>query len=95
MTITIDAVYEGGVLKPSEPLPLNEHDKVRLMLEPLTATEGATHSWVEASAGILAWQGDPEQLRRLAEEDEFGMLGSPRLSLIYPPASRFFYNQFD
>lgn len=78
MTITIDAVHEGGVLKPSEPLPLNEHGKVRLMLEPLTATEGATpDSWVEASAGILAWQGDPEQLRRLAEEDEFGMLGSP------------------
>ncbi len=30
MTITIEATYENGVLKPSQPLPLNEHEKVRV-----------------------------------------------------------------
>jgi predicted DNA-binding antitoxin AbrB/MazE fold protein len=28
MTITIDATYEDGVLKPAQPLPLAEHEKV-------------------------------------------------------------------
>src|SRR5438105_10322811 len=34
MTITIDATYEDGVLKPAEPLPLSEHEKVRVTVEP-------------------------------------------------------------
>ena len=29
MTITIDATYEGGVLKPAQPLPLAEHEKAQ------------------------------------------------------------------
>jgi predicted DNA-binding antitoxin AbrB/MazE fold protein len=29
MTITIDATYEDGVLKPAQPLPLSECEKVR------------------------------------------------------------------
>jgi len=33
MTITIDATYEDGVLKPSEPLPLREHETVRVTVE--------------------------------------------------------------
>jgi predicted DNA-binding antitoxin AbrB/MazE fold protein len=34
MSITVEAVYEGGVLKPSEPLPFKEHETVRLTVEP-------------------------------------------------------------
>ncbi|HZU37012.1 MAG TPA: antitoxin family protein [Gemmataceae bacterium] len=34
MAITVEAVYENGVLKPSEPLPLREHEKVRVSVEP-------------------------------------------------------------
>ena len=34
MTITIDAVYENGILKPDRPLPLKEHEKVRVTVEP-------------------------------------------------------------
>jgi predicted DNA-binding antitoxin AbrB/MazE fold protein len=37
MSITVDAVYEDGVLKPSGPLPLNEHEKVRVTVTPRTA----------------------------------------------------------
>lgn len=34
MTITIEATYEDGVLKPSQPLPLSEHETVRVTVEP-------------------------------------------------------------
>jgi predicted DNA-binding antitoxin AbrB/MazE fold protein len=34
MAITVEAVYENGVLKPSEALPLKEHEKVRVTIEP-------------------------------------------------------------
>jgi predicted DNA-binding antitoxin AbrB/MazE fold protein len=33
MTFTIDAVYENGVLKPAQPLPLDEHAQVRVTVE--------------------------------------------------------------
>lgn len=34
MAITVEAVYENGVLKPTEPLPLKEHERVSVTLEP-------------------------------------------------------------
>jgi predicted DNA-binding antitoxin AbrB/MazE fold protein len=70
MAITIEAVYENGVLKPTQPLPLKEHEKVRITVE-------VGQSWAERTAGILQWTGDPEVLRRIAEDDEFGILESP------------------
>jgi hypothetical protein len=33
MALTIEAVYEDGVLKPAQPLPLKEHEKVRITVE--------------------------------------------------------------
>jgi predicted DNA-binding antitoxin AbrB/MazE fold protein len=69
MAITVEATYENGVLKPVTPLPLKEREKVRLTVEP----EG---SWAERTAGMLPWSGDPEVLRRVAEDDEFGILES-------------------
>jgi predicted DNA-binding antitoxin AbrB/MazE fold protein len=33
MSIVIDATYEDGVLKPAQPLPLAEHEKVRVTVE--------------------------------------------------------------
>ncbi|HBI44773.1 MAG TPA: hypothetical protein DDY78_18255 [Planctomycetales bacterium] len=70
MSLTFDAVYENGVLKPAQALPLQEHEKVRVTIEP-----GLT--WTERTAGMLKWTGDPEVLRRIAEDDEFGILESP------------------
>lgn len=32
---TVEAVYENGVLKPAQPLPLNEHEKVCVTVEPV------------------------------------------------------------
>ncbi len=70
MPLTVEAIYEDGVLKPVQPLPLKEHEKVRITIEPET-------SWAERTAGILHWTGDPELLRRIAEDDEFSILESP------------------
>jgi predicted DNA-binding antitoxin AbrB/MazE fold protein len=33
MNFSIDAIYENGVLKPINPLPLQEHSRVRVSLE--------------------------------------------------------------
>ncbi len=70
MPIVVQATYENGVLKLAEPLPLGEHEKVRVTVEPEV-------SWAERTAGMLQWTGDPEVLRRIAEDDEFGILESP------------------
>jgi predicted DNA-binding antitoxin AbrB/MazE fold protein len=69
MTFQSEAVYENGVLRPAAPLPLDEHQKVELVIK----TE---RSWTEQTAGILRWNGDPADLRRIAEDDEFGVLGA-------------------
>ncbi len=69
MTLTVEAVYENGVLKPTQPLPLKEHEKVRVTVEPQT-------TWADRTAGMLRWTGDVEALRRLAIDPEFDPQGS-------------------
>ena len=61
MSITVEAVYEDGVLKPAQPLLLNEHERVRVTIE-------SDISWADRTAGMLKWTGDPEVLRQLAED---------------------------
>ena len=63
MAIGIEATYEDGVLRPSQALPLGEHEKVRVTIEP-------AQSWVDRTYGILGWTGDPGDLRYLAEDVE-------------------------
>ena len=70
MPLTFEAIYENGVLKPAQPLPLKEHDKVRVTIE-------SELTWAERTAGLLQWTGDPQLLRQIAEDDEFGLLESP------------------
>ena len=65
----VDAVYENGVLKPVEPLPLKDHEKVHLAVF-------ASPSIAEQTAGMIPWTGDWETLRRIAEDDEFSILES-------------------
>ena len=50
MTYNVEATYENGVLKLSSPLPLREHEKVRLQVEP---TADAAVRRVKESAGIV------------------------------------------
>ena len=70
MTITIEAIYENGVLKPARPLPLQEHEKVRV-----TVLTGATVA--EQSFGLMGWAGDAETVQRFALDPEFDPLEAP------------------
>jgi predicted DNA-binding antitoxin AbrB/MazE fold protein len=70
MPLTVEAICENGVLKPAEPLPLKEREKVRLTIEPPT-------NRVQETFGILGWKGDPEELRRLAVHPEFDLEEEP------------------
>jgi predicted DNA-binding antitoxin AbrB/MazE fold protein len=76
MAITIEAIYENGVLKPKEPLPLKEHEQVRLSVHRAADIQMALDA-VDRSYGLLRWTGDAETLRRVAEDDEFGIMESP------------------
>jgi predicted DNA-binding antitoxin AbrB/MazE fold protein len=73
MTLTVEATYENGVLKPSQPLPFKEHEKVRLTIEP-------AQNWVQATAGIFGFKGS-------AEEADFLAL-DPELDFPPPPEER-------
>jgi predicted DNA-binding antitoxin AbrB/MazE fold protein len=59
MALTVEAIYENGVLRPTQPLPLKDQQKVEVTIH-------TKSNWVEETYGILRWTGDPEELRRLA-----------------------------
>jgi len=69
MAIVVEATYENGVLKPAEPLPLGEHERVRVTVEQKL-------SWAQRTAGVVRWTGDPETLERIALDPEFGIRGA-------------------
>jgi predicted DNA-binding antitoxin AbrB/MazE fold protein len=64
MAITVEAVYENGVLKPVEPLPFKEHEKVQVTVE-------SVMSPLLRAQGIIRWTGDVETLERIAMDPEF------------------------
>ena len=70
MALTVEAIYENGVLKPTEPLPFKEQEKVTITVEP-------TMSLARRTAEMVPWTGDVETLERIAEDPEFGILESP------------------
>jgi predicted DNA-binding antitoxin AbrB/MazE fold protein len=66
MSITVEAVYENGVLRPSGPLPWKEGERVRVEVSSLDSP-------VLKAYGIMGWNGTHEELEQLlaeAEEDE-------------------------
>jgi len=70
MSFEIEATYENGVLKPDKPLPFKDKERVRV-----TVQQHA--SIAELTYGLIGWTGDPEVLRKIAEDDEFGIMESP------------------
>lgn len=70
MTLQIDATYSNGVLKLDAPLPLGDQERVRVTVE--TAKSRATRAY-----GLLKWTGDPEELREIAINREYGIEESP------------------
>jgi predicted DNA-binding antitoxin AbrB/MazE fold protein len=70
MAITVEAVYENGVLKLSQPLPLKEQEKVQIHIETPVSVQAAMDA-VQRSYGLLGWKGSSEELDRLLHEIEF------------------------
>lgn len=68
--LEIEAIYENGILKPTQLLPLEEHQKVRVTIQVKT-------SRIRQSAGLIRWKGTAEELERIAIDPEFGILESP------------------
>lgn len=63
MTVVVDAIYENGVLKLDQPLPLPEQQRVRVTVhtEPSRARQ---------SYGIVQWSGSQEDLDYLTNDME-------------------------
>jgi predicted DNA-binding antitoxin AbrB/MazE fold protein len=70
MPFTVEAIYENGVLRPVQPLPLKQHEKVSVTIQPAV-------SLARQTAGMVPWTGDVETLERIAGDAEFGILESP------------------
>ncbi len=63
MTMTIEAIYENGVLKPAQPLPLKEHEHVHITVQ-------TAKNWVDETYGICGWKGGAEEAERFAKDAE-------------------------
>lgn len=69
MTLTVEAIYENGMLKLSNPLPFQEHEKVSVTVRPALSV-------AEQTAGMVPWKGDTETLEQIAKDPDFGILES-------------------
>ena len=49
MPLTIEATYENGMLRPTQPLPLKEREKVQITVQPVGAKAQGTSDEFEAS----------------------------------------------
>ncbi|HJT31600.1 MAG TPA: antitoxin family protein [Pirellulales bacterium] len=67
MRFTIEATYENGVLKPLQPLPLKEHEKVRISVH-------SERSALLGAYGIMGFKGTAEEADYFALDDEFDPL---------------------
>jgi predicted DNA-binding antitoxin AbrB/MazE fold protein len=59
MAITVEAVYENGVLKPSEPLPLKDGERVRVAISSLDSP-------LLKAYGIMGFKGTAEEAEYFA-----------------------------
>ena len=64
MSLTVEAVYEDGCLKLDQPLPLKEHERVRITLH--TETSPLLQAY-----GIMGWTGSAELADHFALDPEF------------------------
>ena len=64
MPLTVEAIYENGVLKPAQPLPLKEREKVRVTVRPTTKPGRPRPD------GLIGWKGDAADASGVLAEDE-------------------------
>lgn len=58
----IEAVFEGGVIKPLEALELKEHQRLRVIIASVPGTVAETRRLIP---------GSPEVVKEVAESDDF------------------------
>lgn len=66
MPITFEAVYENGMLKPTRPLPLKEHEIVQVTVK-------SAESRVRQTAGMMGWTGSQEDADFVATSPELDL----------------------
>jgi predicted DNA-binding antitoxin AbrB/MazE fold protein len=54
MTTTVEAIYENGVLRPLQPLSLEEHQRVTLTVDEQRSNKEAMLAWLEQAAASRA-----------------------------------------
>jgi len=64
MAVTFEAVYEDGVLKPSEPLPWKEGEHVRVVVTSLDSP-------ILKAYGIMGFKGTREEAEDFALHPDF------------------------
>jgi len=69
MSITVEAVYENGVLKPAKALPLKEHARVQVTIEESPDVPQAGEA-ARRGYGMLRWTGSVEDLDYLINDAE-------------------------
>ena len=69
MSLESDATYENGVLRPDAPLPLQDHQRVHLIVEETT-------SRVKRNYGLMKWSGSADELEALLSDPDQGLWGS-------------------
>lgn len=67
MAITVEATYENGVLKLTQPLPLKEHEKVRVTIQ-------SEASPLLRAYGIMGFQGSAAEADYFALDPELDPL---------------------
>lgn len=70
MNLQVEAKYQGGIFRPATPIVLDENEVVLL-------TIARKQTRLSDLAGLVKWTGDPEVLRKIAEDPEFDILESP------------------
>ena len=70
MAMSVEAIYENGTLRLAQPLPLKEHEKVRI-------TVHSSMTRARQTAGLLQWTGDRATLERFIMDPELDPLEGP------------------
>jgi predicted DNA-binding antitoxin AbrB/MazE fold protein len=76
MTITTEAIYEQGVLKLSQPIPLAEGARVEIIVIPTKISENYASGKILAKIAALPLEG---------KSDEFS--GQDHDKVLYPPSN--------
>lgn len=63
MALQVEATYENGALKLDRPLPLKEHERIVVTIQPKA-------SRVDETAGLIGWKGTAEAYEHLTRDEE-------------------------